>query len=235
MNANDPEQPMNKAQPEFTSNFRNDIGSVFKIAGEFLEGYEKMFAAGPCISVFGSARLSESSPYYPLARETARKLSEAGFGVITGGGPGLMKAANQGAQQAGGTSVGLTIQLPFETGANAYVDASHHIDFKYFFARKVMFVKYAQGFVVFPGGLGTLDELFESLTLLQTGKVDAFPIVLIGTSYWRGLLDWMKDSMLAEKTISEKDLDLFLLTDDVDTAVKHITGFYKTHKMTPNF
>lgn len=224
-----------KQFPRYANDFRSDIGSVFKIAGEFLEGYEKMFSAGPCVSIFGSSRLPASSPYYPLAEEVARKLSQIGFGIITGGGPGLMEAANKGAQQAGGPSVGLTIELPYEKGANEYVDHSHHIGFKYFFARKVMFVKYAQGFVVFPGGLGTLDELFESLTLIQTGKITPFPIVLIGVDYWQGLIEWVKNSMLAAGTISKEDMNLFLLTDDPDLAIKHITDFYDMHKLTPNF
>lgn len=224
-----------RPSPRFTDNFRNDIGSVFKIAGEFLEGYEKMFSAGPCVSIFGSSRLFESSKYYPVAQDVASRLSKAGFGIITGGGPGLMEAANKGAQEAGGPSVGLTIKLPYEKGANAFVDASHHIDFKYFFARKVMFVKYAQGLVVFPGGMGTLDELFESLTLIQTGKIERFPIVLMGERYWHGLIQWMKDEMLATGTISEKDMDLFILTDDPEQATKYITDFYDMNKLTPNF
>lgn len=221
--------------PKYASDFRNDIGSVFKIAGEFLEGYEKMFSAGPCVSIFGSSRLKQDSKYYSITRDVARELTTLGFGIITGGGPGLMEAANKGAHESNGRSVGLTIQVPHEDGPNAFVNKAHHIDFKYFFARKVMFVKYAQGFVVFPGGLGTLDELFESLTLIQTGKIERFPIVLMGVDYWEGLIKWMKESMLATGTISETDFDFFLLTDDVKDAVNHIKDFYDFDKLTPNF
>lgn len=212
-----------------------DLWGVFKVMGEFVEGYERMTEIGPCVSIFGSARLGPESSYYEQTVKLAEMLTEVGFGVITGGGPGLMEAGNKGAQQGRGKSVGLTIRLPFEEGANPYVDPPYHIDFNYFFARKVMFVKYAQGFVVFPGGFGTLDELFESLTLIQTGKIAAFPIVLIGKAFWQGMVSWLEETLLATGTIGEADMGLFYLTDSPEEAVSHITGFYKHHKIAPNF
>ncbi len=220
---------------KYGTDLRNDVWSIFKVMGEFVEGYEKMFEIGPCVSVFGSARLDETSPYYKMTEDMSQRLTDVGFGVITGGGPGLMEAANRGAQKGNGKSVGLTIRLPFEAGVNDFVDNQHHIDFNYFFARKVMFVKYAQGFVVFPGGFGTLDEFFEALTLMQTGKIGRFPVVLIGTDYWQGLVDWIKDTMLANGAIADKDMDLFLLTNSIDDAVNYLTDFYKVHKIGPNF
>ncbi|MCC5935211.1 MAG: TIGR00730 family Rossman fold protein [Candidatus Cyclonatronum sp.] len=217
------------------TNRDKDLWGVFKVMGEFVEGYERMTEIGPCVSIFGSARLGPENPYYAQTAELARMLTEVGFGVITGGGGGLMEAGNKGAQEGRGKSVGLTIRLPFEAGVNPYVDSEYHIDFNYFFARKVMFVKYAQGFVVFPGGFGTLDELFESLTLIQTQKIAPFPIVLIGKAYWQGLVQWIEQTMLAAGTISESDLRLFYLTDSSEDAVEHITAFYKHHKIAPNF
>ena len=203
--------------------------------GEFVDGYDRLYKVGPCISVFGSARLKSDSPYYALAEKTAEKIVKAGFGVITGGGPGIMEAANKGAEAAKGKSVGLCISLPYEDRPNPHVDPKYYFRFDYFFARKVMFVKYAQGFVVFPGGLGTLDELFEALTLIQTQKAKRFPIVLIGKSYWQGLLDWMKDTLVKTGTISESDFDLFHVTDDVDDAIDTIVSFYTNHRIRPNF
>jgi len=229
-------QPKKTTIPDkYSAELRNDVWSIFKVMGEFVEGYEKMFEIGPCVSVFGSARLGMKSPYYQMTEDMSRRLTEVGFGVITGGGPGIMEAANKGAQSGNGKSVGLTIRLPFEAGVNTFVDKSYHIDFNYFFARKVMFVKYAQGFVVFPGGLGTLDEFFEALTLMQTGKINRFPVVLIGIQFWQGLIDWMKEVMIAEGTIHERDMDLFLLTDDLEEAIQYLTDFYKVHKIGPNF
>ncbi len=212
-----------------------DLWGVFKVMGEFVEGYERMTEIGPCVSIFGSARLGPDSPYYAQTVTLAEMLTEVGFGVITGGGPGLMEAGNKGAQQGRGKSVGLTIRLPFEEASNPYVDPAYHIDFNYFFARKVMFVKYAQGFVVFPGGFGTLDELFESLTLIQTGKIAPFPIVLMGTAFWQGLTEWLRETLLTIGTISSTDMGLFRLTDDPKEAVDHIISFYKDHKIAPNF
>jgi len=188
-----------------------------RIQSEFIEGFGSLAELGAAISVFGSARIPPDDAFYRTAVRLGAALVRAGYGVITGGGPGIMEAANKGASEAGGVSVGLGIELPFEQGLNKYVDLG--INFRYFFVRKTMFVKYAQGFVVFPGGFGTLDELFEALTLVQTGKVTRFPIVLMGREYWRGLLAWLQDTVAAEKKIAAVDLDLFSVTDDVDTAV----------------
>jgi uncharacterized protein (TIGR00730 family) len=197
-----------------------DPWRVMRIQSEFIEGFGSLAELGPAISVFGSARTPPDDPLYQTAVRLGAALGRAGYGVITGGGPGIMEAANKGASEAGGVSVGLGIELPFEQGLNTYVDLG--INFRYFFVRKTMFVKYAQGFVVFPGGFGTLDELFEALTLVHTGKVTRFPIVLMGTEYWRGLLAWLQDTVAAEKKIAAVDLDLFSVTDDVDTAVETI-------------
>lgn len=198
-----------------------DPWRVMRIQSEFVEGFDALAELGPAISVFGSSRITEGEPEYEAAVELGKRLVAAGYAVITGGGPGVMEAANRGASEAGGVSVGLGIELPFEQGLNDYVDLG--INFRYFFARKTMFVKYAEGFVVFPGGFGTLDELFESLTLVQTGKVTTFPIVLVGTSYWGKLIDWLRDTLAAEKKISPADLDLITPTDDLDEVVKVIT------------
>lgn len=195
----------------------HDYWRVLRIQAEFVEGFGSLADLGPAIAVFGSARTRPDSPYFQKGVEVGRGLAEAGFSVITGGGPGAMEAANRGAQEAGGTSVGLGIELPFEAGLNPHVDLG--INFRYFFARKTMFVKYSQGFVVLPGGLGTFDELFEALTLVQTQKVTSFPVVLLGTDYWRGLLDWLRDTVLAAGNIAPADLDMLTVTDSVDEAV----------------
>jgi len=194
-----------------------DPWRVMRIQAEFVEGFGALAELGPAIGVFGSARTPADHPFYAVGEEVGGKLAQAGFAVITGGGPGAMEAANKGASEAGGVSVGLGIELPFETGLNPWVDKG--INFRYFFARKTMFVKYAQGFVVLPGGLGTLDELFEALTLAQTQKITRFPVVLLGTSYWQGLLNWLRSTACAEGKVDEKDLDMLTLTDDVDRAV----------------
>jgi len=194
-----------------------DPWRVLRIQSEFVEGFGTLAELGPAISVFGSARTSAEDPSYAAAEAIGTKLVEAGFAVITGGGPGVMEAANKGACEAGGISVGLGIELPFEAGLNRYVDRG--LNFRYFFARKTMFVKYAQGFIVLPGGFGTFDELFEALTLVQTQKVTSFPIVLVGTAYWSGLVDWLRSTVLADGKVSEADLDMFRVTDDVDEAV----------------
>jgi uncharacterized protein (TIGR00730 family) len=194
-----------------------DPWRVLRIQAEFVEGFGALAELGPAIAVFGSARTPADHPFYATGEQVGRTLVEAGFAVITGGGPGAMEAANKGACEAGGVSVGLGIELPFESGLNQWVDKG--INFRYFFARKTMFVKYSQGFVVLPGGLGTFDELFEALTLVQTQKVTSFPIVLIGTAYWQGLLDWLRDTVLAEGKINAADLDMLVVTDDVDEAV----------------
>ena len=213
----------------------NDSWALFKIMGEFVHGFEKMSAIGPCVSVFGSARTKEKDKYYQLAVSVAEKIAEAGYGVITGGGPGIMEAGNKGAHNAGGTSVGLNIELPFEQHDNPYIDSDKSIDFDYFFVRKVMFIKYSQGFVVMPGGFGTLDELFEAITLIQTKKIEKFPIILVGTEYWTGLMAWVKDIMIKEGTISPGDLDLIKIVDQPEEVVDIIDSFYKGHNLSPNF
>jgi uncharacterized protein (TIGR00730 family) len=213
-----------------------DSWATFKIMAEFVEGFEKMSRIGPCVSIFGSARTKNDHKYYVLAEEIAQKLVHAVFGVITGGGPGIMEAGNKGAYETGGKSVGLGIELPFEQFVNKYVDRDKMINFDYFFVRKVMFMKYAQGFVAMPGGFGTLDELFEALTLIQTHKVARFPVVLVGTEYWSGLLDWIKNTMLEkEKNINADDLFLFKLVDTADDAVNYILDYYADMSISPNF
>ena len=197
-----------------------DPWRVMRIQAEFVEGFGALAELGPAVSVFGSARLGADDPSYEIAEQVGRELALAGYAVITGGGPGLMEAANKGALEAGGTSVGLGIELPFETGLNQYVDLG--INFRYFFARKTMFVKYARGFIVLPGGLGTLDELFEAMTLVQTGKITSFPIVLIGRDYWRGLISWMRDSLVTRGAVGEVDVARILVTDDVAAAVDFV-------------
>ncbi|RYJ06760.1 MAG: TIGR00730 family Rossman fold protein [Actinomycetales bacterium] len=194
-----------------------DPWRVLRIQAEFVEGFGQLAELGPAVAVFGSARTRPDDPMYEAARQISAKLCERGYAVITGGGPGAMEAANRGASECGGVSVGLGIELPHEQGLNEYVDMG--INFRYFFVRKTMFVKYSQGYVVMPGGFGTLDELFEALTLAQTGKVTTFPVVLFGSAYWGGLVDWLRDTMLPDGKISEKDLELVHVTDDVDDAV----------------
>jgi uncharacterized protein (TIGR00730 family) len=193
---------------------------VFRIMGEFVEGFEALATVGPAISVFGSARVLPSEPIYEACRETTRILGEAGYAILTGGGPGIMEAANRGAQDAGAPSIGCNIELPFEQGMNPFIDLG--MEFRYFFVRKTMFVKYAQGFVIFPGGYGTMDELFEALTLIQTGKVHDFPVVLFGTEFWKGLLEWVRGTLLPEGRISPEDLDLVFLTDDPQAVLDYI-------------
>jgi len=195
---------------------------VFRIMGEFVEGFDELSTLGPCVSVFGSARLTHADPVYDRCVETVRLLGEAGYGIITGGGPGIMEAANRGAQEAGRPSVGCNIELPFEQDVNQFIDIG--IDFRYFFVRKTMFVKYAEAFVIFPGGFGTLDELFEALTLIQTRKVRNFPVVLFDTKYWAGMMDWLRGTMLREGKISEEDFDLIHLTDSPEEVVAHVVS-----------
>ena len=213
----------------------NDSWALFKIMSEFVEGYETLSAIGPCISIFGSARTQEDDPVYQLTIDIAEAIAASGYGIISGGGPGIMEAANRGAQKAEGTSVGLNIVLPFEQDSNPYTDQDKLINFQYFFVRKVMFVKYAQGFVVMPGGVGTLDELFEAYTLIQTNKVNKFPIILVGRSYWSGLIDWIKNTVLKEKNISPEDLDLFELVDTLDEVMDCLNRFYTKDNYKPNF
>jgi uncharacterized protein (TIGR00730 family) len=225
----------NKPSDHFDADSNQDLWSIFKIMGEFVDGYDKLFRVGPCVSVYGSARLKPGSKYYEMAIKTAELITENGFGVITGGGPGIMEAGNQGAHNKGGKSVGLGIELPFEQGTNQYVHPKYEINFKYFFVRKVMFVKYAQGFIVFPGGFGTLDELFETLTLIQTEKIKRIPIVLVGSDFWGGLVGWLEERLVEKGLISPEDMDLFYLTDDHEEAVKYVCEFYKKQKPEPNF
>ena len=214
----------------------NDSWAIFKIMGEFVNGFEKMSQIGPCISIFGSARTKPDHKYYQLAEKVARKIVESGYGVITGGGPGIMEAGNKGAHLGEGTSVGLNIELPFEQHDNPYIDSDKSLDFDYFFVRKVMFVKYSQGFVVMPGGFGTLDELFEAITLIQTKKIEKFPIILVGTEFWEGLLEWVKNTLLAKfSNISDKDLDLIHLVDNEDEVIEILDSFYKESRLSPNF
>ena len=213
-----------------------DSWQIFKVMAEFVEGFEKMSKIGPCVSIFGSARTKPDNPYYQLAEEIASKLVRHGYGVITGGGPGIMEAGNKGARAEGGKSVGLNIELPFEQNHNIYIDQDKCINFDYFFVRKVMFVKYAQAFVGMPGGFGTLDELFEAMTLIQTKKISRFPIVLVGSAYWNGLFQWIKDVMLHEEhNISAEDMNLVHIVDDASEAVKIIDDFYHKYLLSPNF
>ena len=213
-----------------------DSWEIFKIMGEFVEGFETMSRIGPCVSIFGSARTKPENKYYKIAEEVAYLLTQQKFGVITGGGPGIMEAGNKGAQRGGGKSVGLNIVLPFEQEANPYIDNDKIINFDYFFVRKVMFIKYAQGFIVLPGGYGTLDEMFEALTLIQTEKSGKFPVILIGRDFWSGLIDWIKNTLLEkEHNISPEDLELIKIVDSAEEAVNHISDYYKNHHLKPNF
>ena len=220
-------------------NWSNEMGEsswrIFKIMAEFVEGFETMNKIGPCVSIFGSARTQPEDPYFGLSVDIAKALVDSGYGVITGGGPGVMEAGNKGAREAKGASVGLNIELPFEQKSNPYIDQDKLIDFQYFFVRKVMFVKYAQGFVVMPGGVGTLDELFEAFTLLQTSKVNKFPIILVGRQYWEGLINWIKDKLLTENNISAEDLELFEVVDTKEEVMDCLNRFYIKDNFKPNF
>ena len=214
----------------------NDSWSIFKIMGEFVEGYEKLSAIGPCISIFGSARTKPEDKYYKLAEEIAAEIVDRGYGVITGGGPGIMEAANKGANKKNGKSVGLCIKLPFEDTNNKFIDKDKELNFDYFFVRKVMFVRYAQGFVVMPGGFGTLDEVFEAITLIQTHKVEKFPIILVSSEFWSGMLDWIKITLLKENNnISSKDLDLIKIADTKEDVMDILEEFHNNYEFSPNF
>ena len=224
------------AEKDWSEIKAGDSWQIFKIMSEFVEGFEKMQKIGPCVSIFGSARTKAGSPYYLLAEEIAFKLTQEGYGIISGGGPGIMEAANKGAKTAKGKSVGLNIRLPFEQFANPFVDLDKNISFDYFFVRKTMFLKYSQGFIAMPGGFGTLDELFEALTLVQTSKIANFPVILVGSAYWGGLLSWIKETMLErEHNVSPNDLTLFHLVDTAAEAVKIINEFYSRYLLKPNF
>jgi uncharacterized protein (TIGR00730 family) len=208
---------------------------IFKIMSEFVQGIDHLSKIGPCVSIFGSARTSPTDKYYQLAEQIAAKLVRHGYGVITGGGPGIMEAGNKGAKSENGRSVGLNIELPFEQTPNPFIDADKNMNFDFFFVRKVMFVKYSQGFIIMPGGFGTLDEMFESLTLIQTHKIGRFPVVLVGSEYWTGLLDWMKNTMVSHGNIHAEDLELFEVVDTPTEAVKIIDDFYAKYLLKPNF
>jgi uncharacterized protein (TIGR00730 family) len=208
---------------------------IFKIMAEFVDGFDTLARIGPCISIFGSARTKPENPYYQVTVDIASRLTAEGFGVITGGGPGIMEAANKGAMLAGGKSVGLNIDLPFEQSSNEFIDKDKNLNFNYFFVRKVMFTKYSQGFIMMPGGFGTMDEFFEVATLIQTEKFKQMPMVLVGTSYWQGLLDWMAKVMVEEQNIAAEDLNLFKVVDTAEEAVQHMLQYYRTRPLAPNF
>jgi len=235
------EKPADLIKDAFEQKTWNEIHTtdswrVFKIISELVEGFEKLARIGPCVSIFGSARTHYNNKYYRLAEEIAYKLTQKGYGIITGGGPGIMEAANKGAERGNGKSVGINIDLPFEQRPNPYIDADKLITFDHFFVRKVMFMKYAQGFIVLPGGFGTFDELFEAITLIQTREIGKFPIILVGKKYWKGLLDWIREEMLEEEhNISEKDLDIFIVVDTAKEAVDEIVKFYSRYLLSPNF
>jgi hypothetical protein len=235
------EKPADLIKDAFEQKTWNEIHTtdswrVFKIISELVEGFEKLARIGPCVSVFGSARTRPDNKYYILAEDISFKLTQKGYGVITGGGPGIMEAANKGAARGKGKSVGINIDLPFEQHPNPYIDSDKLITFDHFFVRKVMFMKYAQGFIVLPGGFGTFDELFEAITLIQTRKIGKFPIILVGKKYWGGLLTWIKEEMMAEEhNVSPENLDIFTLVDTSDEAVDYIVKFYSRYLLSPNF
>jgi uncharacterized protein (TIGR00730 family) len=235
------EKPADLIKDAFEQKTWNEIHTtdswrVFKIISEIVEGFEKLARIGPCVSIFGSARTLPDDKHYILAEDIAYKLTQNGYGVITGGGPGIMEAANKGASRGKGKSVGINIDLPFEQSPNQYIDADKLITFDYFFIRKLMFMKYAQGFIVLPGGFGTFDELFEAITLIQTKKIGKFPIILVGIKYWSGLIEWIKKEMLQEEqNIKEEELNLFTLVDTSDEAVDSIVRFYSRYLLSPNF
>lgn len=209
---------------------------IFKIMAEFVDGFEALAKLGPCISVFGSARTQPGHPHYELAVDISKRLAEEGFGIISGGGPGIMEAANKGAQLGGGKSVGLNIELPFEQHSNPYIDRDASLHFEYFFVRKVMFTKYSQGFIMMPGGFGTMDEFFEVATLIQTGKMSPVPLILVSSAYWGGLIEWMKETMFQKSgNISQNDLGLLHIADTADEVAEHVLNFYSRHALQPNF
>jgi uncharacterized protein (TIGR00730 family) len=235
------EKPADLIKDAFEQKTWNEIHTtdswrVFKIISELVEGFEKLARIGPCVSVFGSARTRPDNKYYILAEDISFKLTQKGYGVITGGGPGIMEAANKGAARGKGKSVGINIDLPFEQHPNPYIDSDKLITFDHFFVRKVMFMKYAQGFIVLPGGFGTFDELFEAITLIQTRKIGKFPIILVGKKYWGGLLTWIKEEMMAEEhNVTPENMDIFTLVDTSDEAVDYIVKFYSRYLLSPNF
>lgn len=221
---------------DWTETKAHSSWQIFKIMAEFVQGFEELAKIGPCISIFGSARTHPDNKYYQLAVDISSRLSEAGFGIISGGGPGIMEAANKGAKNVGGRSVGLNIELPFEQHTNPFVDPDKNLNFDYFFVRKVMFTKYAQGFIMMPGGWGTMDEFFEVATLIQTKKFTQTPVICVGSAYWKGLFDWMRQTMLLEEgNISEGDLEMIKIFDTAEEVVTYIQDFYAHNKLQPNF
>ncbi len=236
MESQDLEKLKQSIQPKnWSETISYDTWEIFKVISEMVEGFEKLSRIGPCVSVFGSARTHDSNRYYQLTEEIAYLLTKAGFGIITGGGPGIMEAANKGAHFAGGKSVGLNINLPHEQSPNPFIDRNKLINFNFFYVRKTMFMRYSMGFIALPGGFGTLDELTEAITLIQTHKLVRFPIVLVGRDYWKGLIEWLRSKVLLEKNISREDLDIFTVVDTAEEAVSFITEFYNTYALKPNF
>jgi len=237
MNMNEDRKIIEKFQHKTWNEIKtNDTWAIFKIMSEFVEGYEKLSKIGPCVSIFGSARTKSDHKYYLLAENIAYELTQNGYGVITGGGPGIMEAGNKGARRGKGASVGLNIDLPFEQFDNEYIDRDKNLDFNYFFVRKVMFVKYAQGFVVMPGGFGTLDELFEAITLIQTKKIGKFPIILVGSEFWNGLFDWISEVLIQQYfNASPEDMNLITIVDSEKEVVDILNNFYKKYSLSPNF
>ncbi|MCB0473344.1 MAG: TIGR00730 family Rossman fold protein [Flavobacteriaceae bacterium] len=237
MNPNEERKIIEKFQHKTWNEIKtNDTWAIFKIMAEFVDGYEKLSRIGPCVSIFGSARVKTDNKYYILAEKIAYELTQHGYGIITGGGPGIMEAGNRGAHRGKGVSVGLNIDLPFEQFDNPFIDRDKNLQFDYFFVRKVMFVKYAQGFVVMPGGFGTMDELFEAITLIQTKKIGRFPIILVGKEFWSGLFDWVKNILIEEHhNVSPEDMDLFRIVDTEHEVVEILNNFYKKYSLSPNF
>jgi uncharacterized protein (TIGR00730 family) len=236
MEKQDLEKLKESIQPKtWSETISYDTWEILKVMSEMVEGFEKLSRIGPCVSIFGSARTKQNHPVYKLTEETAYLLTKAGFGIITGGGPGIMEAANKGAHFAGGKSVGLNINLPFEQNPNPFIDRNKLINFNFFYVRKTMFMRYSMGFIAMPGGFGTLDELTEAITLIQTHKLVRFPIVLVGRAYWNGLIEWIKTSVLDEQYISSEDLDIFKVVETAEEAVAQIVEFYKTYALKPNF
>ncbi len=237
MNPNEERKIIEKFQQKTWNEIKtNDTWAIFKIMAEFVDGYEKLSKIGPCVSIFGSARTNSNQKYYKLAENIAYELTQNGYGIITGGGPGIMEAGNKGAKRGKGISVGLNIELPFEQFDNEFIDRDKNLLFDYFFVRKVMFVKYAQGFVVMPGGFGTLDELFEAMTLIQTKKIGKFPIILVGKDFWNGLFDWVKEVLIKKyKNVSPEDMDLISIVDNEKEVVDILNDFYQKYSLSPNF
>jgi uncharacterized protein (TIGR00730 family) len=223
-------------QPKtWSETISQDTWEIFKVMSEMVEGFQKLTKIGPCVSIFGSARTTEGNKYYKLTEEIAYLLAKSGFGIITGGGHGIMEAANKGAHFAGGKSVGLNISLPFEQKPNIFIDSNKLLTFEYFWVRKTMFLRYSMGFIAMPGGFGTLDELTEAITLMQTHKLGRFPIVLVGKEYWEGMFSWLKTTVLSDKNISPEDLDVLTVTDTAEETVKYIDDFYTKYELKPNF